>query len=185
MVESNSLPILPYTHYFFKANFWDVEDMVPVHLDFNGAYVHSDLANALRSEGWYTTDFVNGSVWTKAYFDWMPTWYVYSDIFDNFGEYIFGDPDEDIRNTKVFKDSLMLYVYEREAGSDLDAEFPGPHSFSCDNDNLYGTLDKETTFSFSKYPVSPRGHVLHSTYNGILNEVSDVVDNASVMIYDK
>lgn len=33
--------------------------------------------------------------------------------------------------------------------------------FESDNENWFGTLDKETTFTFSCYPVSPRGHVVH------------------------
>ena len=182
MVESNSLPILPYTHYFFKANFWDVEDMVPVHLDFSGAYVDYDLDSALRSEGWYTTDFINGSIWTKAYFDWMPTWYVYSDIFDNFGKYIFGS---DTDGVCVYKDEMIKYLYEEVDIKHDFYPFAGPHMFKCDNENWSGTLDKETTFSFSVYPVTPRGHVMHATYNGIFNEVTDYVDHAFVMFYNE
>ena len=180
MIESNSLPILPYTHYFFKANFWDVKDMVPVHLDFNGAYVAPDFANTLRSEGWYTTDFINGSVWTKAYFDWMPTWYVYSDIFDNFGEYIFGDTDDPNHVTNVYKDDYLKY---------FSSIYCGPRWFETDNENYWGTLDKETTLSFSVYAVSPRGHVLHSRNNipspGNPTTMSDYVDNAYVMFYNE
>ena len=60
MFESSNLPILPYSHFFFKANFWDVEGLVPVHLDFNGAYVNDNpdytegaqpLASRLMQDG--------------------------------------------------------------------------------------------------------------------------------------
>lgn len=119
MFELNgALKILPNTHYYLKANFYDAENMTLVHLDFSDAYVngnggdflttedeikgHHSLISLLRENYWYTTDFVKGSVWTKAYPNWLPTWYVISDIFETFGDAIFGNEDE----TKANKDYL-------------------------------------------------------------------------------
>lgn len=128
---NGALRIFPNTHYYLKANFYDAENMTLVHLDFSDAYVgdffpgnvmegendglHSaGLTSLLRQNHWYTTDFVKGSVWTKAYPNWMPTWYVISDIFETFGDAIFGNRDEAKANSEsvywpvgVYKDRIL------------------------------------------------------------------------------
>ena len=58
-----------------------------------------------------------------------------------------------------------------------------------DNDNWAGSLDKETTISFSTYPVSPRGHVVHEGHGDnpleIVFDVADCVNKAYVMFYNE
>ena len=65
--------------------------------------------------------------------------------------------------------------------------YPGPCWVESDNENYFGTLDKETTLSFSTYAVSPRGHVLHSTNNMFAppTPYGDCVYDAYVMFYNE
>lgn len=72
------------------ATFYDVEGLVPVHLNFSDAYVHDAMRAALRHYGWTCTDFTSASVWTKYYWKESSTWFVYQDIMQNFGPWIFG-----------------------------------------------------------------------------------------------
>lgn len=54
------------------ANFWDVEGLVPVHLDFGNAYVWEEMRATLRADGWTSTDFISGSTWTKNFWEETP-----------------------------------------------------------------------------------------------------------------
>lgn len=56
------LPIYELTNVSAQAMFWDVEGIVPVHLDFSGAYVYDELADALYEDGWYTTNYSSHTV---------------------------------------------------------------------------------------------------------------------------
>ena len=115
--DNPMLSIIPNCNFYFKANFWDVEGMTLVHLDFSDAMVSGSLntegadfganfASKLKADYWYTTDMVQGSYWTKAYPSWYPTWYVVSDIFEKFGSYIFGDKEKNIPPL-VVKDKIL------------------------------------------------------------------------------
>ncbi len=102
---SRNISLFTDSHHVLKANFWDVEGLVEVHLNFDGAQVHGPLADALRMNNWWCSDISaliggnipgviggppQGSEWTTVYPEWMPLWMVYADIFDNFGMYITG-----------------------------------------------------------------------------------------------
>lgn len=81
-LEQGYFTIMPGSHYYFRANFYDMEGMTLVHLDFSGANtfnhhgevaerlsnddVYVPLQSKLREDGWYTTDGLRGSVWTIA-----------------------------------------------------------------------------------------------------------------------
>lgn len=64
--EDNGIQINPWSTYKFKAKFFDVENMSLVHLDFSDAYVDEDMTAALEKDGWYSTDWLCHSYWTKA-----------------------------------------------------------------------------------------------------------------------
>lgn len=86
-LEQGYFTIMPGSHYYFRANFYDMEGMTLLHLDFSDANTLSDsgekkrfsknadyvsLENKLRADGWYTTDALRGSAWTIALPNWMP-----------------------------------------------------------------------------------------------------------------
>ena len=79
IMESHTIPLYNDSHYVFRANFFDVEGLVQVHLDFEQAITDQYLTAELRENNWWCTDVLNigtnhgGSYWTTVYPDWMPT----------------------------------------------------------------------------------------------------------------
>ncbi len=67
------------------------------------------------------------------------------------------------------------------------AVFPGAHWMESDNDS-FGAIGKETTITFSWYPVAPRGQVNHGTIADFSNNFRIYgysVSDADVMFYNE
>ena len=69
--------------------------------------------------------------------------------------------------------------------------YPGPHWFSTNVEDWTSTIAADTTLTFSVYPVSPVGFVLHNGYpkdGSIYSKLLETpipVENARVMYYNE
>ena len=108
--EDKGIQINPWSTYKFKAKFFDAENMTLVHLDFSGAYVDEVMTAALEEDGWYSTDWLCHSYWTKAVPKWTPTYMFYDHIQEVISENLtttglVGD------YVHVYKDPKIAYNY--------------------------------------------------------------------------
>lgn len=92
---------------------------------------------------------------------------VYSYIYEEYGPYILDNGNPSVNDSNhppqccVYKDSKLVQSSIDPANDNERPIFAGPHWVETDNENWFGTIDKETTIKFCWYPVSPCGSINH------------------------